>query len=202
MTNDDFMRYFDATAANYSYPQDTHTFMLVAASGTTIGKNSRMLGFFHLDPVAPGTSVALNDNSMKLDFTTNLAQIMPVPVAAGTGALNVSWEYMTTNALRNEFVLTQITEVMIGHYSNFTRPQLDDQFLNLREIADGTWSGEVPSGISLDLSTLVNDKTGAAFTGVDNTGVWIMALFCTKSCTNPAPWSQEPQSSEAKHKPQ
>jgi hypothetical protein len=189
MTTEDFARYFDVTQANYSYPQDTHTFILVAASGTSIGKNSRMLGFFHLDAAAPGTSVALNDNSMKLNFTTNLAHIMPVPIAAGTGAFNVSWEYMTQNALKNEFVLTQITEVMVGHYSNMTRPQLDDQFLNLREIASDTWSGEVTSGVTMDLSTLLNSKTGAAFTGVDNTGVWILALFCTKGCTNPAPWS-------------
>ncbi len=189
MTAEDFARYFDASAPDYSYPQDTHTFVFVAASGTSIGKNSRMLGFFHLDPASQGMSVALNDNSMKLDFTTNLAQIMPVPVAAGTGAFTASWQYMTNNALKNEFVLTQITEVMIGHYANMTRPQLDAQFLNLREIATDTWSREVKAGVSIDLSTLLNDVTGAPFTGVDNTGVWIMALFCTKNCTNPAPWS-------------
>jgi hypothetical protein len=78
---------------------------------------------------------------------------------------------------------------MIGHYTNFTRPQLDEQFLNLREIATDTWSGKVTSGISMDLSTLVNDRTGAPFSGVDSTGVWLMALFCTKNCNNPAPWS-------------
>ncbi len=189
MTAEDFARYFDVTAANYSFNQATHTFMFVVASGTTIGKNSRMLGFFHLDAAAPGTSIALNDNAMKLDYKTNLSQIMPVPVAAGTGALSVSWEYMTNNALGNEFILNQITEVMVGYYANYTRPQLDDQFLNLREIATETWSGEVTSGVTFDLSTLLNDKTGAPFTGVDNTGVWIMALFCTKGCTNPAPWS-------------
>jgi hypothetical protein len=189
MPMDQLMRYFDATAADYSYPQDSHTFMLIAASGTTIGKNSRMFTFFHLDPTAPGTTVALNNNSMKLDYKTDLSEIMPIPIPAGTGALSATWEYMTKNALNNEFVLSQITEVMIGHYVNFTRPQLDDQFLNLREIADSTWSGTVSAGYSIDLSTLVNDKTGAQFSGIDNTGVWLLALFCTKGCNIPAPWS-------------
>jgi len=186
---EDFAIRFDVTRPDYAFPQDQYTFMLVAASGTTIGKNSRMIGFFHLDANAPGTSVMLNDNSMDLQYTTDLAQIMPVPVQAGTGALTATWDYMNKNALGNDFILTQITEVMIGHYANMTRPQLDDQFLDLRTIATETWSGEVESGISMDLSTLKSDLTGAPFTGVDNTGVWIMALFCTKGCTIPAPWS-------------
>ncbi len=183
-----FISYVDTTAEGYQYPQSTHTFMLVAASGTTIGKNSRMMGFFHVDPAATETTVALNDGSMVLDYTTNLSQIMPLPVPSNTGAMNVSWEYMTMNALGNDFDVFQITEVMIGHYTNYTRPQLDEQFLNLMDIADRTWSGEVTEGYSIDLDTLVDD-TGAPFAGVDSTGVWIMALFCTKNCNNPAPWS-------------
>ncbi len=43
-------------------------------------------------------------------------------------------------------------------------------------------------GSSLDLSTFEN-ASGATFPGIDGTGVWLVALFCTSECNNPAPWS-------------
>ena len=129
----------------------------------------------------------MTDNSMVLDYTTNLATTLPVPVPAGMAGLNVDWDYMYKNALGNDFIATKITEVMVAHYADYTRTQLDAQFLDLRDIATQKWSGEVEAGTSMDLSTLTDDN-GTAFAGVDNTGVWLAAFFCTR-CENPAPWA-------------
>ena len=43
------------------------------------------------------------------------------------------------------------------------------------------------AGRTIDLSTLT-DANGNAFPGIDDSGVWMAALFCGK-CNNPAPWS-------------
>jgi hypothetical protein len=77
---------------------------------------------------------------------------------------------------------------VVAHYANLTVADLEAQFLFLEDRADGWYSGEVQSGESMDLSTLV-DANGAPFLGIDSNGVWLVALFCTANCNNPAPWS-------------
>jgi hypothetical protein len=94
---------------------------------------------------------------------------------------------MTTNAMGREFVTTQITDVQLAHYS-MTPAELQDQFLGLLDptTADQMWTGSVPSGTSVVLSSLT-DEGGQPFSGIDDTGTWIVALFCG-DCMNPAPW--------------
>ena len=184
----DIWRYVDTSQPDYQFPQDQYTFMLIAAQGKIPGKESRMLHFFHVDPNAQETTVTMTDNSTVLSYSTNLVTTMPVPVPAGMPNLVIDWEYMTTNALGNDFIPTKITEVMVGHYLNITRRQLDDQFIDLRTLASQTWSAEVEAGFNVDLSTLADENGAMTFPGVDNTGVWIAAMIC-KSCNNPAPWA-------------
>jgi hypothetical protein len=95
---------------------------------------------------------------------------------------------MTVNALGNEYVAAQITEAVVAHFATSTLTELEEQFLGLETLAQGWWSGEVASGASIDLSTLVDDA-GGAFSGISATGTWIVALFCTSNCNLPAPWS-------------
>jgi hypothetical protein len=94
---------------------------------------------------------------------------------------------MTKNALGNLYDYSEITLAAVAHYKTETLPQLQQDFLNLEDIADGWWSGPVVAGASIDLSGLV-DADAAAFPGIDGTGVWMAALFCG-NCNNPAPWS-------------
>jgi len=75
----------------------------------------------------------------------------------------------------------------VAHFTTKTLPELQQDFLNLEDLADGWWTGQVVAGASLDLSTLMN-ASGQPFTGIDSTGVWMAALFCG-NCNNPAPWS-------------
>ena len=181
--------YFDTSTENYQYPQDKNTFMMIVASGTTPGKDSRMLGFFKLDPASTNNTVALTNDSTKMEWEAHLANIKPIFVPANQASLSIDWKNMTVNAIGNPYDVSQITEAVVAHYATLTLEDLEQQFLYLEDEADGWWSGEVISGTTMDLSTL-KDEGGAAFPGIDSNGVWLVALFCTSSqCNNPAPWS-------------
>lgn len=179
---------FDTSDPQFQYPQDTHTFMLMLSTGTLLGKGARMLSFFNLDPGAEQTTLAVTNESTKLDYSVSLTTAEPVSVPTGTGTLNIEWGEMSTNALGNPYIGTQITEAVVAHYPDRTLEELEAQFLNLEELAGGWWSAEVTAGTSIGLETLVDDA-GMAFPGIDAQGVWLVALFCTKNCGNPAPWS-------------
>jgi hypothetical protein len=178
---------FNTADPNFQYPQDQYTFMLMASTGTTIGKDARAISLFTIDPNATQTELDLTNDSTKLDYTVNLTAARPVRVPAGVAPLTLDWSQMTTNAIGNPYVYSQITAAAVAHYTTKSLSDLEWQFLSLEDIADGWWSGPVMAGNSIDLSGLV-DAGGAAFPGIDSTGIWMAALFCT-SCNNPAPWS-------------
>ena len=187
----DMQARFDMSTPGYAYPPDSHTFMLMAATGETPGKNSRMLGYFKLsqDPSVTNTTVTLHNQSTVMTHTVNLLNTPLQPVPANTPALTINWANMQTNALGATYDGTQITEAVVAHYSSYTVQQLQDRFLFLEDEADAWYWGEVVSGKSMDLSTLAEKTTSAPFPGIDGTGVWLVALFCTVNCNNPAPWS-------------
>jgi hypothetical protein len=186
---DDLWRRFDTSTPDYEFPPESHTFMLTAATGTVPGENSRMIGYFRLDPTATNTTVTLTNASTQMDWSAQLASAPELAVPAGNPALTIDWSQMNTTAMGSAFDGTQVTEVVVGHYSTMTVSDLEQQFLFLEDLADAWYWGEVYSGQSLDLNELTERTTGAAFPGIDATGVWMVALFCTANCNNPAPWS-------------
>jgi hypothetical protein len=184
---DEIWSRFDTSHPDFEYPQDQYTFLLTANTGTTAGKDSRMLAMFNLDPASTNTALSLTDDSAVLDFTVDLKRATPVVVPARQPSLTIDWNAMTTNALGNEYLPAQITEAVVAHFDTTSLAELEDDFVNLEELADGWWSGEVASGTSIDLAML-HDANGA-FPGIDENGTWLVALFCTIGCNNPAPWS-------------
>ncbi len=187
LPTDELWARFDTADPNFMYPQDQYTFLAMAQTGTDVGKNPRMISLFHIDPGATQTELDFTNDSTKLEYSVDLFKGAPVLVPASTPALTIDWSQMTTNAIGNPYIYSQITEVAVAHYATKTLPELQKDFLNLEEIADGWWSGPVAAGSSISLGGLV-DKGGAAFPGIDSNGVWMAALFCT-NCNNPAPWS-------------
>ncbi|MBN1609552.1 MAG: hypothetical protein JW940_23170 [Polyangiaceae bacterium] len=179
---------FDMSTPNYQYPPETHTFMMTASSGTNPTRDVRMIGLFKLDPTSTNTTVALSNTSTTMEYSVALADVPPIAVPAATRALTVDWSRMTVNALGNPFDATQITEAVVAHYADYTPVELEEHFLYLREEATAWYSAEVLAGNSVDLGTLT-DADGTRFAGIDGTGVWVVALFCTANCNNAAPWS-------------
>jgi hypothetical protein len=182
---DEIWSRFDTNHPDFEYPQDQYTFLLTANTGTTIGKDSRMLALFNLDPASTTTMLSLTDDSAVLDFTVDLEQAEPVVVPAGQPSLTIDWAEMTVNALGNEYLPAQITEAVVAHFATTSLVELEEEFVNLEDLAVGWWAGEITSGTSVDLATL-GDGT---FPGIDENGTWLVALFCTIGCDNPAPWS-------------
>jgi hypothetical protein len=149
-----------------------------------------MLQTFHLDAASTVTSVALTNTSTKLQYTANLHSLHPTGVPAGTAALTLDWGPPTgsplmTNGLGGEFVPTQITRAIVGHYTQ-SPAELEKRFLDLEMIATNLYRANIDSGTTLNFTTL-RDDSGGAFTGVDDTGTWLVGLFCG-NCRNPAPW--------------
>jgi hypothetical protein len=185
---DELWQYFDTQNPRFMYPPAEYTFLVEAGTGTALGKGARMLAFFNLDPNSNNTSLTLADDSAVLDYSVHLTSARPMHVPAATPHLTIDWSQMTVNAIGNPYDGTQITQAVVAHFSNKTLADLEQQFLDLEDIADGWWSGRVAAGKSIDLGTLL-DQNMSAFPGIDGQGVWLTALFCTTTCNNPAPWS-------------
>jgi hypothetical protein len=115
----------------------------------------------------------------------DVAQAVSIP--AGSGELEFDWGDMTTTSLQKEYDPFTVTEAVVAHYP-MTRAQLQARFLDLRELADGWWSTESIAGTSVELGTLTAED-GSTFSGIDDDGLWLVALFCTEACNNPAPLS-------------
>jgi hypothetical protein len=185
---DEIWKRFDTSLPGYQFPQDQHTFLLMAATGTDIGRGGRMLSLFNVDPSSSEMGLTLDNDSTSLDWQVDLARAKAVSVPAGTPGLTIDWSQMTVNALGNDYVGNQVTEAVVAHFPTGSIADLEHDFLRLQTVADAWYSGLVRIGESIDLSTLA-DTGGATFPGIDADGTWLVALFCTTSCNNPAPWS-------------
>ena len=181
--NDYLMDVLDPNA----YDPATHIYTVMVVTGTTAGVGTRMVQAFTVDANSSNTQVALTSDSTQLTYSADITSLTPLGVPAGDAGIALDWGGMTSNAMGREFVTTQITDVQLAHYS-MTPAELQDQFLGLLDptTADQMWTGSVPSGTSVVLSSLT-DEGGQPFSGIDDTGTWIVALFCG-DCMNPAPW--------------
>ncbi len=175
-----FGQYLDASV----YTPSSATFLIAAQTGANLGANIRMLQAFQLDPASTNTTVNLTNSSTTLAYSANFHRLHPTGVPASTAAMTLDWGKMKTTALGTTFSPTQITSVIVGHYSQ-TPAELEAQFADLRTIATHLYSANIYSGVVLDF-TMLADTTGNPFPGIDSTGTWLVALFCD-NCRNPAP---------------
>jgi hypothetical protein len=183
--------YLDAT----TYTPSNSTFVIAAQTGTNmIGSGIQMLQSFELDPSSTNTTVNLTNSSTTLTYTANLHSLHPTGVPAATPGLTIDWSQLATNGLGETLSedgspgtvpRTNIGNAIVGHYTQ-TPAQLESQFLDLQTIATDLYKADIPSGESLDFTTLMDDK-GNSFPGVDSNGTWLVALLCT-NCRNPAPY--------------
>jgi hypothetical protein len=167
------------------YPPANHIYTVMAATGMQLGQGTRMIQSYELDPASTNTVVKLTNDSTQLTYTANLHNLTPIGVTAKSAAITLDWGKMMTNALGNTFIATNITNAMVGHYTQ-TPAELEAKFLDLELIAADLYRAEIGSGTVLDFSLLKN-KSGKAFAGIDADGTWVVALQCGQ-CRNPAPW--------------
>lgn len=163
----------------------THAYTVMAVKGRTLGKGTHMIQAFRPTVGETNTHVTIDSNSAELSYTVRLADVQGVEVPVGQRDIAIDWTNIETNAMGGEFDSTSITEVVVGRYSH-SLAELEAQFLDLDLIGDTLYWGEVLSGSHFSLADAVTDD-GTPFTGIDDTGTWLVALRCGV-CTNPAPW--------------
>ena len=188
ITIDTFNSYLDPTVLT----PDKYSFMVAAANGTTIGQGFRMLQTFQLDASSTNTTIKLTNDSTKLSYSANLHSLTIMGVPSGTAALTLDWSAMVAagakNALGATFKDGYVTNAIVGHYSE-TPAELEAKFLDLNLIAQPNqyFGAALTSSTMLDFTTLKDMASGAPFTGIDDTGTWLVGLICG-NCRNPAPW--------------
>lgn len=178
----DILPYMSAT----TYDPSKYTYTVMVATGELLGQGTRMIQAFKLDPASTNTKVAVTSSSTSLTYTADMHSLTPTSVPAGTGAITLDWSGITKNALGHEFTPNQITSALVGHYTQTPTELEGDKFLDLDRVAQKLYTGEIAAGSSVSLSSL-KTSTGEAFSGIDSTGTWIVALRCG-NCRNPAPW--------------
>jgi len=167
-----------------SYPITNYVYTLMAQTGTTLGEGVRMIQSFQLDPSSSNTTVKLTSDSTRLTYSVDLRSLIPTAIPAGQAAITLDWGRMTTDALGNSFVASNITRVVLGHYLQ-PLSVLESQFPSLLSIASQLYQGDVAVGTSVDFSSL-KSSSGQGFPGIDGIGTWIIALQCG-ACRSPAP---------------
>jgi hypothetical protein len=167
------------------YPPDGNTYTLMAATGSVLGEGTKMIQSFQVDPNSTNTSVSMTTDSTKLTYTANLHDLTPTLVDAGKNAITLDYSQLSKNALGNDWVASNITKALVGHYTQ-TPTELESKFLDLELIATKLYRGDITTGTKAILSNLKTDS-GDGFPGIDGTGTWIVALQCG-GCRNPAPW--------------
>jgi len=183
-----FNSYFDPTVLT----PDKYSFMVAAASGTTIGQGFRMLQTFQLDASSSNTMIKLTNDSTQLSYSANLHSLTITGVPGGTAALTLDWSAMVAAGAKNGLGATfkdgYVTNAIVGHYTE-TPAELEAKFLDLNLIAKPGeyYTAALTSSTMLDFSTLKDMSSGAPFPGIDSTGTWLLGLICG-NCRNPAPW--------------
>jgi hypothetical protein len=186
LPEDQVWAWFDTSTPNYAYPQDQHTFLFMVSGSDVLGKDARMLHLFHLDPTATETTLSVTNESTKLSFEADLDRAAPLFVPLGTPGLTWKWSDTKTKSLGTPLGAQTVTEVAVAHFTQ-TKAELAEKFLDLRELATDWYTNQFElMGTSVALGEL-QTADGAAFPGIDGSGVWVVAAFCTVSCNSPAP---------------
>ncbi|HEX6766382.1 MAG TPA: hypothetical protein VF103_12910, partial [Polyangiaceae bacterium] len=180
-----------------------HLLAVMPSTGSMAGQGARMVQILRVDPSSTTTMVNIGSSmklmpgadghsggtdgpAMSLVYDVNLEALTPVAVPTGRADLTIDWRGLTTNGLGRPWIQRSIDQVTVAHYTQ-SLAELEAQFLDLEQIAERFYRGDALTDEPFSLSALA-DAQGQAFTGIDGTGVWILALSCTIYCSNPAPW--------------
>lgn len=154
------------------------TYLLTVATGTEVGKGTRVLAFLTPTEGEENTAVHLESGCGVLDFQGDIESLEAVTLPAD-GPWIVDWSALTTTGLGNLLSISNIDGLMLGHYTE-SRAELQEKLLDLELLSDEIYSTDISGTTGYDLAAL------PGFSGLTSDGTWILALTCS-SCTNPAP---------------
>jgi len=171
-----------------TYPASEYTYMILLGSGDDYGKDGRMLGVFNVSSSATSSEVTITPTTTTCDYRATLDKLTPVVVPQGTANIVFDWGSLTKNAMGRTIDPYSILKVMVANFTqSVAELQKKENFLNLEKLAVNTWSNDQIMGTTITFSDLKSDKDQSAFTGIDSSHTWIIALENTDAL-NPAPW--------------
>jgi hypothetical protein len=180
----ELMSYVDTSI----YAPDEFSYFIMVAEGFDFGHDTRMISFFEPSPDESNTEVRLTNDSSTLTYSADLTSLKRVAVPPATPDIVFDWldnTVLVHTATGKEWTPFVITDVLVAHYEDKTPEDLEQEFLDIEEIADELYTVYLTAGQSVNLSRLTDDE-GEPFPGIDDVGTWLFALKC-ESCTNPAP---------------
>jgi hypothetical protein len=165
--------YFD----DATYPPANHTYTVIVSTGGLEGDGrARMVQAFRLDPASENTTVALTDESSRLEYSVNLRDLEPLSLPVGSSAGTLDWGDLELDAFGGELSPHEITEVRLARFDQ--DPQtLEARFLESESSYRELYGAEIASGTSVPLSSLMSE-TGEPFPGIsaDAGATWLLAL--------------------------
>ena len=171
----------------HQYDPNEHSYTVMLAEGRVIGQNHRMIHLFRPVDGETNQTIELTNDAAQIAYSARIDDRDPILLPANRTDITLDRrESLTQDSLGRPFVPTQITDVLVAHYTTMTAAELETRFLELESAADKLFRGDVVSGARLGLSQLT-DAGGTPFSGITDSGTWIVALICG-NCANPAPW--------------
>ena len=165
------------TAVNPANDITAGSTYLVSLEGT----DGSYLTFTFFDPVdgADPATITVDDDSAVLSYTVDIDAGASIPVTADAEQIILTWSQLTTTSSGNPILLSNIDTLMLARY---TQPlsALEDDFLQLEDLADELYIVNVATLGSYDLTTI------DGFAGFEGEGTWLVAMRCG-GCVNPSP---------------
>lgn len=167
-----------------NYPPSNHTYSVMLANGTDVGRGTRMLKAFRLDPGSDTTDILIDSTSTQIAARADLHTLEPHHAPVSTPSIVIDWTGLRVTGAGGDFIPSSITRVDVAKFSASV-PELEAGFFDLEELADERYTASVEVGTKYDLA-LTRDAD-QFFPGIDASGTWLLALSCG-ACQNPAPW--------------
>jgi hypothetical protein len=179
---------------------DMVTYLLVFASGTTIGHGARTMLFLNPSEDSNVTKVnALADSRSILDLKVDMHSLTKLPVKAEEAPV-IDWGDVKLTGQQVDgqglpIAKNSIDSILVGFFKDKEPKDLEAGFLNLQQATEDeggptrSWELSVPKGTTADLSQASGRADEGAFVDFQTsgeTGTWLIGLFCS-TCTNPAP---------------
>jgi len=162
----------------------TSTWTVVTMHGA--GTDADVASLAVLTPTDGETNsdIVIDNESASLDFTADLHSATQLTAEPDT-LYTLDWSGITEDANGHTLTSNTVDRLTIGHVLNDEIGELEEQFVQLLELAATLYRMDVYGRDSLALEELT-DESGAPFTGFTNDGTWLIALECP-ACLSPAP---------------
>jgi hypothetical protein len=167
---------------------DQFSYVILASTKTAPGVGTKSMTFVHPTATSTETTVNLPNGCGILDYSADLSNVAHLPVSSG-GPWVLDFKDIDHDSQGVEIGVADVDSVLIGFYAGLTVTDIQNQMLDLEQIATQLWEVPVsPGEFTADLAKATERGGTAPFAGFDRAeeGTWLVGLMCSV-CQSPAP---------------